>query len=167
MPRLNITRDHLFMAQETTRERVTDGLAVAGGIAVSAGLLGAAVGYRHAAGMSEDETMPHLGPVPADAIVMGVGLLAGMAIPGKAGKFVFGLGGGGEGVFVGTVGQSFGAMLHDKMASSSGGGQAAPQLQQAAGWRDAFGKWHPGKQPVAKNAKGGAGQAASAVVPKG
>lgn len=163
MARLKISSEHLNMASEATRTRVGDGLAIVGGAAVSSALLGGAVGYRHAAGMSEDETMPHIGPMPGDAIVAIGGILGGLAMPGKFGKFTLGLGVGGESIFIGTAAQSFGAMMYDKMNSTTGAAGEPPQLQSKEGYRDAFGRWHPGKKPV----KGGTGQEAEAqAVPK-
>lgn len=157
MGQLYITREHLDLANRigmASKDEIIDNTIVAATSIAASTAFGVVVGYRHAAGKSDEEAMPGVGPVPADAIVGLGGLVSGIFMRGRLGKVALGLGIAGSNVFGMSAGQSLGGMLFDKM--KTGAGQEAPQMSGAPknkeipagtpGYRDAYGNFHPGQK---------------------
>lgn len=105
--------------------------------AITAGGLGAAVGYNHAklGDGKEDEYMPHLGPVPADLGVVGGGFLVALlaqtmgsgSMTNTISRVGMATAAGGLAVFAVSSGQSAGEQLYDSM---NGSGAIAPSAQR-------------------------------------
>lgn len=129
-----------------SKEFISESFLSLSATALTAGGIAAAVGYNQKAGKSEDELMPHLGPVPADLGVAGAGVLGALAansmMKGSNGRMVatalMGVAAGGAAVFAMSVGQGAGESLYDSM--NGAGGVIAPSVKRRE-FRDAHGRF--------------------------
>ncbi len=120
------------------------------GMAAITTAFSALVGYRHADGIPEDDLMPKVGPMPAEAVVgiVGLGLqLTGWLGQGMLGSAVAGATDGCGAVFLVSGGQSLGHKIHEwtkgvggLLPGTGGPKRERAQLEEKAHVRDAHGR---------------------------